>query len=72
MDGYSVENVAIETLPGVYVRWVFISSFKVKGKIPVILNQTGILGGRYRADCQYRCAALGKMGAMAFSYDLFA
>ncbi|WP_261387917.1 hypothetical protein [Chitinophaga pinensis] len=27
---------------------------------------------RYRPDCQYRCAALARMGAMAFSYDLFA
>jgi hypothetical protein len=39
----------------------------------VILNPDGHFDqGRYRADCQYRCAMLAKMGCMAFSYDLFA
>jgi sugar phosphate isomerase/epimerase len=46
---------------------------KFKGKIPVILNPDGHWEKqRYRADCQYRCAAMARMGAMAFSYDLFA
>lgn len=27
---------------------------------------------RYRPDCQYRCATLARMGAITFSYDLFA
>lgn len=73
MDGYTVENVAIETLPGVYVSGSLYRPLKSKGRIPVILNPDGHFGdGRYRADCQYRCAALAKMGAMAFSYDLFA
>ncbi|MDH4460648.1 MAG: acetylxylan esterase, partial [Flectobacillus sp.] len=41
--------------------------------MPVILNPDGHFGdGRYRADCQYRCAMQAKMGAIAFSYDLFA
>lgn len=73
MDGYTVENVAIETLPGVYVCGSLYKPLHPKGKIPVILNPDGHFGdGRYRADCQYRCAMEAKMGAMAFSYDLFA
>jgi hypothetical protein len=69
---YTVQNVAIETLPGVYVCGSLYRPIKYKGKIPVVLNPDGHFSkGRYRADCQYRCAALAKMGAMAFSYDLF-
>nr|WP_294905820.1 sugar phosphate isomerase/epimerase family protein [uncultured Lacibacter sp.] len=72
-DGYSVENIAIEILPGVWINGSLYKPLKYKGKIPVILNPDGHWEKqRYRADCQYRCAAMAKMGAMAFSYDLFA
>lgn len=72
-DGYTVENVAIETLKGVYVCGSLYMPTKTKGLMPVILNPDGHFGdGRYRADCQYRCAMQAKMGAIAFSYDLFA
>lgn len=72
-DGYSVENIAIEILPGVWINGSLYKPLKYKGRIPVILNPDGHWEKqRYRPDCQYRCAALAKMGAMAFSYDLFA
>jgi len=72
-DGYTVENIAIEILPGLYINGSLYKPDKYKGKIPVILNPDGHWDKqRYRPDCQYRCAALAKMGAMAFSYDLFA
>ncbi len=72
-DGYSVENIAIEILPGVWINGSLYKPLKYKGKIPVILNPDGHWEKqRYRPDCQYRCAAFAKMGAMAFSYDLFA
>ena len=72
-DGYTVENIAIEILPGVWINGSLYKPAKYKGKIPVILNPDGHWDKqRYRADCQYRCAAFAKMGAMAFSYDLFA
>lgn len=72
-DGYTVRNIAIEILPGVYVNGSLYKPAKYKGKIPVILNPDGHwTKQRYRPDCQYRCAALARMGAMAFSYDLFA
>jgi len=69
---YTVQNIAIETMPGVYVCGSLYRPLTYKGKIPVVLNPDGHFAkGRYREDCQYRCAALAKMGAMAFSYDLF-
>ncbi|WP_240671098.1 sugar phosphate isomerase/epimerase family protein [Lacibacter luteus] len=72
-DGYTVENVAIEILPGVWINGSLYKPLKFKGKIPVILNPDGHWDKqRYRADCQLRCAAMAKMGAIAFSYDLFA
>ena len=72
-DGYTVENIAIEILPGVWINGSLYKPNKFKGKIPVILNPDGHWEKqRYRADCQYRCAAMARMGAMAFSYDLFA
>ena len=72
-DGYTVQNMAIEILPGLWVNGSLYKPLKYKGKIPVILNPDGHWEKqRYRADCQLRCAAFAKMGAMAFSYDLFA
>ncbi|GAA4736132.1 alpha/beta hydrolase family protein [Flavisolibacter ginsenosidimutans] len=69
---YTVQNIAIETLPGLYVCGSLYRPLKAKGKLPVILNPDGHFArGRYREDCQYRCAMQAKMGTMAFSYDLF-
>lgn len=71
-DGYTVQNIALETLPGVYVCGSLYRPLNAKGKLPVVLNPDGHFSkGRYREDCQYRCAMQAKMGAMAFSYDLF-
>lgn len=73
MDGYTVENIAIEILPGLYVNGSLYKPLKVKGKIPVMLSPDGHWAQqRYRADCQIRCAMMARMGVMAISYDLFA
>lgn len=70
--GYTVQNIALETLPGVYVCGSLYRPERIQGKLPVVLNPDGHFArGRYRADCQLRCAALARMGALAFSYDLF-
>jgi hypothetical protein len=72
-DGYTVQNIAIEILDGLWINGSLYKPANYKGKIPVILNPDGHWEKqRYRPDCQYRCAALARMGAMAFSYDLFA
>jgi len=71
MNGYTIENVAIETLPGLYVCGSLYRPLNVKGKVPVILCPSGHFDlGRYRPDQQYACAMLARMGAIALSYDL--
>jgi sugar phosphate isomerase/epimerase len=73
MDGYTVENIAFEVLPGVYTAASLYRPPKIKGKIPVVLCPDGHWEKhRYRADCQYRCATLARMGCMAISYDILA
>ncbi len=70
--GYSISNIAIEVMPGFWVNGSLYKPEKIKGKIPVILHPQGHWDKhRYRADCQYTSAALAKMGAMIFSYDMF-
>ncbi len=74
-DGYSVKNVAIESLPGVFVTGSLYLPEKMNGKVPGILSAHGHWSkpddyGRYRADAQKRCASLAKMGAIVFSYDM--
>lgn len=72
-DGYSVQNIAIEILPGLYINGSLYKPLHVKGKIPLMLSPDGHWEKqRYRADCQIRCAMLARMGCMAYSYDLFA
>jgi len=72
-NGYTVENIAIEILPGLYINGSLYKPLHFKGKIPVMLSPDGHWDKqRYRADCQLRCATLARMGCMAYSYDLFA
>ena len=72
-NGYTVENIAIEIFPGLYINGSLYKPLHYKGKIPVMLSPDGHWDKqRYRADCQLRCATLARMGCMAYSYDLFA
>lgn len=72
-DGYTVENIAVEYLPGVWVSGSLYKPTKYKGKIPVVLHPQGHWDKhRYRPDCQYTSAAIAKMGAIVFNYDMFA
>ncbi|MBN1184856.1 MAG: acetylxylan esterase [Bacteroidales bacterium] len=72
MNGYTVQNVAIETLPGLYICGSLYKPAKISGKIPVILCPNGHFSeGRYNESVQTRCAMLAKMGAITFNYDLF-
>lgn len=72
MNGYTIQNIAIETLPGLFVSGSLYRPLNEQEKIPVILSPNGHFeGGRFRPDQQYRMATLARMGAMAFSYDLF-
>lgn len=76
-DGYSVEAVTFESLPGLFVTGnLYKPTGKIKNKsLPVILCTHGHgsdpeISGRFSANMQARCAALARMGAIAFSYDM--
>lgn len=70
---YSVENIALEILPGVYATGSIYKPYPLNKKAAIILTPDGHFGdGRYRKDAQYRCAVLAQMGAIVVSYDLFA
>jgi len=74
-DGYQVQNIAFESLPGVYVTGSLYKPINYKGKIPGILSPHGHWSkpgdvGRYRLDAQKRFAAMARMGAMVFAIDM--
>jgi len=87
MDGYTVQNIALETLPGLYV---FGSIYAPKtlptppskggsliarrrgGCFPVIVCPNGhFKEGRYRADQQQRMGTLARMGALCIDFDSY-
>lgn len=75
-DGYQVQNVAFESLPGVFVTGSLYTPTNVKNELlPGILNTHGHFNqpdnyGRYRPHAQKRHAALARMGAMVLAYDM--
>lgn len=82
MEGYTVQNVAFESIPGYFVCGTLYLPDDSPKPFPVILSpnghfygadesMTGENSGRYGKDVQYRCAALAKMGAIVFNYDMY-
>lgn len=74
-NGYNVQNVAFESLPGVYVTGSLFALTGVEGSLPGILSPHGHWSdpadyGRYKPDLQKRFAGMAKMGAMVYAYDM--
>ncbi len=81
-DGYSVENVALETLPGVWACGNLYRPLQATGRRPAVLTTHGhtppmktavdwAMHGRFKEDVQLRGATLARMGAVVLSIDMF-
>lgn len=78
-EDYSVENVYFESIPGFYLCGSLYKPLDATVKHPAILCPHGHFGGdslgafgRFRPDQQKRCATFARMGAVVFSYNMFA
>lgn len=79
-DGYTAENVAIQVLPGYYLRGALYRPAKPAANMPGILSAHGHFrgpdkstaegSGRFGPVQQIRAAMLARMGAVVFSYEM--
>jgi dienelactone hydrolase len=77
-DGYTVENVAFESIPGYYVTGNLYRPATPAESMPAVLCTHGHgtispaeAGPRFGESMQRRCASLARMGAVVFSIDMF-
>ncbi|MFW6277423.1 MAG: alpha/beta hydrolase family protein [Prolixibacteraceae bacterium] len=71
MDGYFVENIAIESFPGFYITGNLYLPAKKEEKYAAVLSPHGHLKDkRFTHYVQKRGAVLARMGAIVFAYDM--
>ncbi|MDA8757936.1 acetylxylan esterase [Flavobacteriaceae bacterium] len=71
MDGYTVENIALESFPGFYVTGNLYRPLQKQKQYAAILSPHGHLDDkRLKEDVQYRSAYLASKGAIVFAYDM--
>jgi dienelactone hydrolase len=71
MDGYVVENIAIESFPGFWITGNLYTPTEPTELNPAVLCPHGHAADkRFTADVQIRSAALARMGAIVFAYDM--
>ncbi len=73
MNGYTVENVAFESLPGYFVTGNLYRPLNATGPLPAVLCPHGHTPGhdaRFLEQTQQRCATMARMGAVVFVYDM--
>lgn len=73
MEGYTVENVYFESIPGYFVTGNLYRPTQQSGRRPGVLAPHGHDGegeGHYREQVQKRCATLARMGAVVFAWDM--
>ena len=71
LDGYIVENIAIESFPGFYITGNLYRPSEEKEKHAAVLCPHGHLKDKRFTDfVQRRCAVFARMGAIVFAYDM--
>lgn len=70
-DGYTIEKVALETLPGFTLGGNLYRPVGKTGKLPAVLCPHGHWSdGRVNPEVQQRCIRLAKLGFVVFMYDM--
>jgi hypothetical protein len=70
-DGYSIEKVVLETLPGFTLSGNLYRPSTQTGKLPLMLCPHGHWdAGRVQEDVQQRCVRWAKLGCVVFLYDM--
>lgn len=73
LEGYSVENIAIETLPGYWLTGNLYRPADTLSSMAGVLSPHGHFkdpDGRFWEQQQKLCATLARMGATVFTYDM--
>ena len=70
-DGYQVENVYFESIPGFYVTGSLYRPLPLKDNMPILLKAHGHKKNkRFTEDNQQLCANFANMGITVFSWDM--